>query len=70
MSATVRVVVNGEVRQLGRGTTLGSVVDGLGRGRRGVAAAVNAEVVPGVRWDATVLADDDHVEILTAAQGG
>jgi sulfur carrier protein len=66
----VKVVVNGEVCPLGPGTTLGAVVDGLGRGRRGVAAAVNAEVVPAGRWDATVLADDDEVEILTAAQGG
>lgn len=64
------VVVNGEVCQLQGGTTLGAVVDGLGRGRRGLAAAVNAEVVPAGRWDVTVLADDDEVEILTAAQGG
>ena len=66
----MKVVVNGEVCQLAPGTTLGAVVDGLGRGRRGVAAAVNAEVVPAGRWDATVLADNDEVEILTAAQGG
>lgn len=66
----MNVVVNGEICGHEPGTTLGVVVDRLGRGRRGVAAAVNAEVVAASRWDVTVLADDDHVEILTAAPGG
>jgi len=35
-----------------------------------VAAALNETVVPRSRWSATVLADGDRVEILTAVQGG
>ncbi len=66
----MNVVVNGESTGVVLGATLGVVVDGLGRGRRGFAAAVNEEVVPASCWDTTVLTDDDRVEILTAAQGG
>lgn len=70
MSVVVSVVVNGERTGVDRGTTLGVVVDGLGRGRRGVAAALNAAVVPASCWDTTFLAENDCVEILTVAQGG
>lgn len=66
----MNVVVNGASTDIELGTTLGVVVDGLGRGRQGFAAAVNEEVVPASCWDTTVLTEDDRVEILTAAQGG
>ncbi|MGH3738221.1 MAG: sulfur carrier protein ThiS [Micromonosporaceae bacterium] len=36
----------------------------------GVAVALNAEVVPRGEWPTTPLRDGDHLEILTAAQGG
>ena len=40
-------------------------------GRRlGVAVARNAEVVPRSQWFATVLAEGDDIEIVTAVQGG
>ncbi|WP_020520446.1 sulfur carrier protein ThiS [Catelliglobosispora koreensis] len=37
---------------------------------RGVAVAVNGEVVPRSAWESHLLADGDSVEVLTAAQGG
>lgn len=37
---------------------------------RGVAVAVNGEVVPRAGWPDTVLCAGDRVEVLTAAQGG
>jgi sulfur carrier protein len=37
---------------------------------RGVAVAVNGEVVPRTDWPATVLRGGDRVEVLSAAQGG
>ncbi len=43
---------------------------GDGRGRRGVAVAVNEEVVPRSAWDETPVRDGDRVEVLNAAQGG
>ncbi|PZS16264.1 MAG: thiamine biosynthesis protein ThiS [Acidimicrobiales bacterium] len=55
---------------MGKPVTVEVVVDGLGRGRSGMAVAVNGEVVPRSRWPATELADGDQVEVLTAVQGG
>ena len=37
---------------------------------RGIAVALNGEVVPRSAWDATDLRPGDRVEVLTAAQGG
>jgi sulfur carrier protein len=66
----VTVVVNGESRELQRGTTVADVVALLGRGPKGLAVAVNEEVVPRTRWPATMLHERDRVEVLTAAAGG
>ncbi|MGH9138194.1 MAG: sulfur carrier protein ThiS [Acidimicrobiales bacterium] len=67
---TTTVTVNGEAQPLQSGVTVGDVVDGLGRGRAGVAVAVNGEVVPRSAWDERRLYDDDRLEVLTVAQGG
>jgi sulfur carrier protein len=37
---------------------------------RGIAVAVDGEVVPRMRWSAVVIPDGARVEILTAMQGG
>lgn len=66
----MNVAVNGEPRVLEAGVTVAAVIDILGRGRQGVAVAVNEEIVPKSRWDDVALRDGDRVEVLTAAQGG
>lgn len=66
----MNVLLNGEPRALDSGATVGALVDALGRGRRGLAVAVNEEVVPRSRWDEIRLEDGDRLEVLTAAQGG
>jgi sulfur carrier protein len=38
--------------------------------KRGVAVAVNGEVVPKSAWSETTVGAGDTVEVLTAAQGG
>ncbi len=38
--------------------------------RRGVAAAINGEIVPRSDWDRLLLRDGDRVEIVGAVQGG
>jgi sulfur carrier protein len=50
--------------------TVAQLVSQLSSARRGVAVAVNGEVVPRSTWAARSLADGDEVEVLTAAQGG
>ena len=37
---------------------------------RGVAVAVDSEVVPKGQWESFVLADEACVEVVTAVQGG
>lgn len=66
----MNVVLNGAPTPFDGGTTVGRVVDALGRGRAGVAVAVNGEVVPRSTWDDHVLAEADQLEVLTVAQGG
>ena len=66
------VVVNGERRELPAGTTVSGLLDALDvpGGPRGVAVAVDAEVVPRGEWDTTELGDGAHIEVLRAIQGG
>ena len=67
------VVLNGEQRALPQGATVGDAVRASGaaqEGSRGVAVAVDGEVVPRGEWDRTPLVDGRRVEVLQAVQGG
>jgi sulfur carrier protein len=67
------VTVNGEPRDLPPGTSVAQLLDQVGdvpAGRRGVAVAVDAEVVPRAEWETTEVDDGARVEILVAIQGG
>ena len=68
----MRVLLNGEPTELQEGATVSAALASLelpGAGR-GVAVAVDAEVVPRGRWEATELHDGARVEVLRAIQGG
>jgi sulfur carrier protein len=65
----VNVVLNGESTAV-QGGSVADLVAAIGRGPKGVAVAVNGEVVPRSQWGARRLDEDDRVEVLTAAQGG
>jgi sulfur carrier protein len=62
--------VNGEPSGLTPGLTVAELVAALGAPDRGVAVAVDAEVVPRGEWDAFCVRDGARVEVLTAVQGG
>jgi sulfur carrier protein len=66
------VVVNGERRSVPEGTTVQDVVQLVGDARagRGVAVAIEGEVVPRGSWSGTRLPEGARVEIVTAVQGG
>jgi sulfur carrier protein len=68
----MKVVLNGETAELEAGATVRSALDSLDlpAAGRGVAVAVDAEVVPRGQWDATTLHEGARVEILRAIQGG
>jgi len=67
---SVQVKLNGEPRDLPDGSTVAQAVTALTAAARGVAAAVNGDVVPRGSWAATLLRDGDQVEVVTAVQGG
>ena len=69
----MNVVLNGEPTTLAEGSTVTSALASLdlpGATTRGVAVAVDAEVVPRGQWDQTTLHEGARVEILRAIQGG
>ena len=64
--------VNGEPRKLPTGVKLADAVDAAGAStdRRGIAVAVDGEVVPRARWGDLALEDGQRVEVVRAVQGG
>jgi thiazole synthase len=68
----MRIELNGEPRELPDASTLADAVReaGAGDGARGVAVALDGEVVPRAEWDATSLREGQAVEVLAAIQGG
>lgn len=68
----MRIVVNGRETELADGATVQAALEALEvpAGGRGVAVAVDAEVVPRGRWSAHELEDGARVEVVRAIQGG
>jgi sulfur carrier protein len=66
------IVVNGQSSDVAAGETVAAVLDrlGLSLDARGVAVAVDGEVVPRAVWQTFALTADARVEVLTAMQGG
>jgi sulfur carrier protein len=66
------IVLNGERAEIEAGETVAAVLAGLGLSERarGVAVAVDGEVVPRAHWETFALAESARVEVLTAMQGG
>ena len=64
--------VNGVERDLPAGATVADAIGALVAplDGRGVAAAVDGEVVPRAHWDQMKLEDGSRVEVVRAVQGG
>jgi sulfur carrier protein len=69
---TVTVTINGEDRELPPGATVASVIESLHNAPegRGVAVALEGEVVPRAQWPTTELHEGATVEVVAAVQGG
>ncbi len=62
--------LNGEVVPL-RAVLVSELMAELGHaGRRGIAVAVNGEVVPRSRWARRAIRGGDAIEVVGASQGG
>jgi len=66
----MNVIVNGRPTELESGATVESVLAVLDVPDRGVAVAVDAEVVPRGEWPEHELSEGARVEVLRAIQGG
>jgi thiazole synthase len=68
----MRVELNGEVRELTEGATLLEAARAAGapESARGVAVALDGEVIPRGEWATTPLREGQAVEVLAAIQGG
>ena len=66
------VQVNGQAAELPDGATVADAVKvvGVDGERRGVAVAVDGEVVRAPDWERTRLAERQAVEVVRAVQGG
>jgi thiamine biosynthesis protein ThiS len=66
----MRLLVNGEAREVGAATTVEALVILLGLDRRKLAVERNLEIVPRSAFAATALADGDRIEIVAFVGGG
>jgi len=64
------ILVNGERSDVAPGTTVSELLAGLDAPDRGVAVALDGEVVPRGAWARTAIADEVRVEVVMAVQGG
>jgi sulfur carrier protein len=66
-----RIRLNGQDELLAVGTLAALLEEkAVDAAQRGIAVAINGEVVPRAAWAATVLRPGDRVEIVSARQGG
>jgi sulfur carrier protein len=68
----MKVLLNGREADVAPGATVRSVLAALDvpEDARGVAVAVDAEVVPRGAWEVRALEEGARVEVLHAVQGG
>jgi thiazole synthase len=68
----MNVQLNGDTVALPEGASVGEAIEASGAvaEQRGVAVAVDGEVVPRSEWDRTRLREGQKVEVLAAIQGG
>lgn len=67
----MKLTLNGETVEMSGRVTVAALVAGRANGDgRGVAVAVNGEVVRRAEWETTELRADDRVEVLHAIGGG
>ena len=64
------ISVNGEPSAIAAGTTVAQLLAELDAPDRGVAVAIDGEVVPRGEWTSTTVGDEAKVEVVMAVQGG
>ena len=70
MTATIKVVVNGEAREIPAGLTVAALLGHLRMGTDRVAVERNLEILPRARWNDTAVETGDCFEIVHFVGGG
>lgn len=66
----MKIVVNGEEREIEEGSTVAGLVRRLALAPERVAVELNREVVRRARWEETKLSEGDRVEVVHFVGGG
>ena len=66
----MKVVINGEQRDMPRSVSVKALLEELGLGAEGVAVAVNRKVVPKSAHLTTEIPDGAQIEVIRAVGGG
>ena len=68
----MKILVNGEEKTVNPNLNIHDLLIALELNptQAGIAVAVNREVIPKTKWQATALRENDDVEIIRAVQGG
>lgn len=65
------VSVNNQVTEVEAQTVLSNVVfQQVGENHRGIAVAINGQVIPKDSWQGTPVSENDDILIIKATQGG
>ncbi len=70
---TIDIVVNGDESKVENGSTLADLLESVNidvENTRGIAVAVNDEIIRRTDWNKRELNAGDSVELVTARQGG
>jgi sulfur carrier protein len=66
----IRLLVNGAERRFAPPVTVRALVGEMGMEGKRIAIERNGEIVPRSRYDETMLADGDRLEVVVAVGGG
>lgn len=64
------VLVNGQARTVAKGATVEQLLESLGLRGQPCGVEINKQLVPKRRHAETILAEGDHIEIVTLVGGG
>jgi len=70
MSNDILIQVNGETREAPAGTNVVRLLEQLGLNSGRVAIEYNLQILPRAKWEATLLAAGDRLEIVQFVGGG
>jgi sulfur carrier protein len=66
----MRLKINGDEKEVANVSTLVDLVEHLAMKSDRVAVELNREIVPRANWEATILKDNDQLEIVHFVGGG